>query len=442
MENLQDNNFANLTEEELNFLAVYLTWPNEPIEYDVIDTLLTGSNDIIQSLLDKNILSYGDDEMFRLDNNIADSLRKQIDFKTADFSEYIWNIKKNVVYNTVNQNYTQNYSPYIASSLITYRICEDVELFQAFLNALYNNHDQILNNFPEPDYSNLLKTLEQKADPTQLADLYNAEARVEVFRKNPTAAKPLYLKAIEITDTLGETDEILSSKSTLLNNLGYLEEEIDELESAYQHYQEAVEIDKKLSETEDNLSNLADHLGNLAVFENRLGNAEACKNRIIETLEIRRKLPEQPKNLNDMVDMLYGLSMIESNLGDIQSAKSHKEEALTIERKINEKVPDWPQNLQNMARELNSLAMIENKLGNLDSARSYLEEQMNLRKEKFPQSPNFMEGLINTLYGLGIIENRLGDNASAKNHWEEALEIAKEIENEEWIKDIEGMLSE
>ncbi|MBP5696256.1 MAG: hypothetical protein J6X11_06370 [Treponema sp.] len=437
----ENNNLVDVTEDELKFLTVYVTWPDGGVDYDVIETLLPGSDDILHSLIEKKILSY-EDESFRIDKRIADSFHKQLDFEKADYSDYFWNIKKNVVFNSVNQNYTQNYSPYIASSFINYGICNDVDLFKAFLNALYNNNDPILNEFPQDEYAKLLQKLEEKADPAQLVDLYNAEARVQVFCKNPSAAKPLYLKAIEISDAMEKNDESLSSKSTLLNNLAYLEEETGDLESAYAHYKDAVEIDKQLSQTEDNLANLADHLGNLAVFENRLGNAEECKKRISETLEIRRKLPERPKNLNDMVDMLYGLGMIESQSGDIESAKKHKEEALVLERKINEKVPDLPHNLQNMARELNSLAMIENKLGNLESALNYLQEQVELRREKFPHSPNFIEGLINALYGLGIVENQSNDSASAKKHWQEALELAKEINHEKWIKDIEEILAE
>ncbi len=428
----------NLSDEEKNFIAVYLTWPEEPVEYDVIDTLLSGTDHIIQSLLDKGVLTYEDDEMFHLDAEMASSLRSQLDFSKVDFSEYLWNIKKNVVFNSVKQHYTQNYSAHIAESLIKYKISHDLELFQGFLNALYNNNDKILTTFPEPDYSDLVKTLEEKAEPLELADFYNAQARVMLFRKNLDEAKALYLKGIEVTDKIGGSEESLSAKSTILNNLGYLEEELEDPESAYEHYKEAVEIDKKLSETEENLSNLADHLGNLAVFENRLGNKEACKARIKETLEIRRKLPELPKNMNDMVDMLYGLSSIELCENDFESAKAHKEEALSLERKIDEKVPDLPQNLQNLARELNSLAMIENKLGNLEKARDYMEEQVELRKEKFPESPNFLERLVNALYGLSIVESNLEDEEASESHRQEALEIAREIGHDEWIKTLEG----
>ena len=102
----ENNKLVDVTEDELKFLTVYVTWPDGGVDYDVIETLLPGSDDILHSLIEKKILSY-EDESFHIDKRIADSFRKQLDFEKADYSDYFWNIKKNVVFNSVNQNYTQ-----------------------------------------------------------------------------------------------------------------------------------------------------------------------------------------------------------------------------------------------------------------------------------------------------------------------------------------------
>ena len=450
-------NIENLSAEEVSLLAIYVTWPDEPINYDIIDTLLPNiiaspivkrifgnsddekmkqsiannlnetkarqiinilyentkkeeekqffkevrdkindndSNATLDSLIEKGILSRNDADQYLIHSLMADVLREQINIKTFDFTEYFNNVED--ILTDAEKNFViHKYSKYIASSFINYGICENVVLFIKLLNQMRRVNDSFLYNLPEPEYSIVLKKMKGLAEPIELAQLYCVEAKIERFQNKHFDAKIHYEKALKIMDSLEENDDKMKLKGTLLNDLAMLENDLDDLDSAKKHYEEALEINRNLPETPYNL----------AIF---------------------------------LANSLNNIAMLEKKLDDLQSAQKHHKEALEILRKL----PETPSNLHWLAVFLNNIAMLEEeKLDDFDSAKKHYEEALTIRRKKLPETPDNLNNIANILVGLGNVAVKLDDLKSAKEHWIEALKIARQINNEEAIKWYEDSLS-
>lgn len=285
-------NIKTLSDEEKNFLAVYVTWPTEPINKETIDTLMPGYKSTLKKLNKKGILSRNSADQFIIHSLLADVLREQIEIEKHDYTEYFGNIEKELYYDETKRMLMHKYSKCIASSFINYGICKDkdIVLFRDFLTNMRNHGDPILYNLPEPKYSDMIKELANNAEPYQAAELYNAAARVEEVRYHLQEAKSLYEKGLEVMKGLEGSPDNLYLKGALLNNLAILEEDLNDLDAAKEHLKKAIEI--------------------------------------------MRNLPESPENLDYMADWLTGLGMLDAQLGDINSVKEHYKEALEIAKQI------------------------------------------------------------------------------------------------------------
>ena len=427
-------NINNLSEEEKFFLAVYVTWPEEPIDYEVISTLLPDTDETLDSLIEKGILSRNNADQFSIHSLMADVIREQINISEFDYSEYLDNID-NILRDDIKSVTLHRYSKCIASSFINYGICEHIALFCTFLNKLLNNNDVILYQLPMQELYHLANEYEKNADPDYLANLYNTIARVEKFKNNLSDAKMHYEKALEVIESAEENDETLNSKSAYLQNLAMLEENLGETDSAKKHFEESIEIRWKLPETPQRLKNLATTMGYLATLEMNLGDTDSAKKHYEEAVEIKRKLPETPQCLDSLAASLANLADLEVNLGDIDSAKMHLQEAIEIEKKL----PETPQYLDSMATTLNKLAKLAGTLNDIDSAKKHYEEAVEIFK-RLPETPEYLEHLTNSLAGLAILEENLGNTGSALMHYEECLEISRQIGNEDNMKFFMGKI--
>ena len=450
-------NIKKLSKKEIIFLACFVTWPEEPVDYDVIYTLLRqrdsflkkifrrffkfkqiGKKDIpLQSLVEKGIISRNDADQYSIHSLMADVIREQINIKEFDYSEYLDNIDKILddVYKSVALH---NYSKCIASSFINYGICGHIVLFCHFLNQLLANNDVILYQLPMPELYHLANEFEKNAEPYDLARLYNSIARVEEFKNNLDDAKMHYEKALEVIESAEENDETLNSKGSYLQNLAMLEGNLDDTDSAKKHYVEAVEIKRKLPETPKYLNSLANTLGNFAKLEKKLGETDSAKKHLEEAIEIFKKLPETPDYLDSLASAINNLALLEKNLGETDSAKTHYEEAVEVNRKLLE-LTETPQYLDGLATSLNNLAMLEEKLGETDSAKKHFEEAVEIYRQ-LPETPVYLKHLANSLAGLAKVEAKLDDINSAKMHFEEGLEISRKIKNEEYIDFFEAIV--
>ncbi len=453
----------NLSDDEVKLLACYVTWPNEPIDTEVIETLLPNNEVSLESLTEKGILSHN--EQYSIHSLMADVLREQIKISEFDYDEYLENIK-NVLVDKVKSVTLHKYSKCIASSFINYGICVDIILVINFFNNLCTNNDVIIYQLQMPDASEL-KQLAEKAEPYHAANLYNAVGRVEIVKSNFFNAKSYYEKALEIMEDEDENDETLNLKGSVLNNLANLEEKIDDTYSAKKHYEQSLEIGRKLPETPQYLNSLATTLynlanleqqnlddivsakihyeesveigmklpetpqfleslgrtlNNLAVLEDQLGNTESAIIKYQKSLEIKRKLPETPKYLDQLASTLNNLANLEESLDDVVSAKNYYEESVEIQRKL----PESPQYLNNLATTLYNLAGLEWSIGYTDSAKKHYNESLEIGR-KLPETTLYLDSLASTLNNLAFFEENLGDTVSAKKHYEESVEIKRKM---------------
>ena len=382
----------NLSKEEIDFLAVYVTWSEEPIAYEVISTLLPDTDETLDSLVEKGIISRNDFDQYSIHGLMADVIREQINISKFDYSDYLVNIY-NILRDDIKKVTLHKYSKCISSSFINYGICGHIVLFGNFLNNLLANNDVILYQLPMPELYHLANEFEKDAKPYDLAGLYNSIARVENFKNNLSDAKMHYEKALEVIAS-AEENGALFMKGGLLQNLAMLEEKLGDTDSAKKHYEEAVEIFRKLPKTPKYLNSLATTLGNLADLEKKLGETDSAKKHYEEAIEIRRQLPEKPDHLYSLSIDINNLATLEEKLGDTDSAKTHYEEAVEVNRKLLE-LTETPKYLDNLAASLHNLADLEDDLGDTNSAKKHLEEGLEIsRRSGNEEDIRFFEEIL------------------------------------------------
>ena len=418
-------NIDNLSAEEICFLAVYVTWPAEPVNKEIIDTLLPGTEATLKTLIKKGIISRNGN-LCIIHSLIADVLREQIKEVGKNLNEQNANIYtpyfnniKNILTNDEKSFVIHKYSKWIASSFFNYGICEEVDIFRNFLIQLSTVNDPILFNLPEPEYTKAITKMEGKADKYQLALLYNAEARVEYFINNLKDAKKHYEKALEIINTLEENEKNLTQKGTFLNNLAMLEVDINDYQSANNHYNEVLNIDRKLTKSSYKLNNLAATLNNIAIFEEEnLENLSLSLKHKQEALEIRRQLPKTPENLNELAKLLNNYASLDRKLNDFDSALNHLEEALKI---INE-LPETPANANLKATVLAGLGVINTTVGNIDAAQTNYELALEIG-ENLPKTQDNLVNLANIYTALGHLERSRRNINPAQQYYNKAKKI-------------------
>ena len=422
-------NIKKLSEAEVKFLAVFVTWPEEPIDFEVIDTLLPKQKDILNNLINKGIIRYN--KQFSIHSLMADVLREQININEFDYTEYFDTIQK-FLDDEIKRVTLHKYSKYIASSFINYGICGDVKLFSDYLNQSCTYHDEILFKWPESVFTNIVKKLEEDADPFQVVHLYNAVAGVERLKYNLSDAKSHYEKALEIMESVEGNEDSLNLKGNLLNNIAMLEGYLGDTDSAKKHFDKSLGIARKLPKTPQYLYSLAITLDNLAYFKKGLGDTDSAKKHYKESLEIKRKQPETPQYLDSLLTTLDNFAFFEElDLGDTDSAKKHFQESVVILRKL----PGTPHYLDKMACIYEHLAILDQYLHDIDSAKKHYEESLKIRR-KLPETPRYLYWLAMDLNRLAYLEKDLGDTDSAKKHYEELVETYRKLpERPQYWKD-------
>ena len=492
----------NLSDDEIKLLACYVTWPNEPIDYEVIETLLFRKSIIafpivralraffngydneemkllfdnlnenkarqiikmiyentknkenkqffkevyekcnedvsyatLNAIVEKGILSHNDSNQFSIHSLMADVIREQINIKKYDYTEYLDNIQK-MLDDKEKFVTLHKFSKCIASSFINHRICSNVILFTNFLNVLCYINDAILYNLPEPEFTSIVKQLEENAEPFQATGLYNAVAKAEYLKNNLSDAKSHYEKAVRIMDGVEGNDHTLFLKAGLLHNLAMLAEKIGDTDSTKKYFEKSLEILRKLPETPQHLNDLATTINHLADLEEKLNDIDSAKKHYEESLVIKMKLPKTPQYLNELATTQNNLAMLENKLGNTDSAKKYYEESIKIKRNL----PKTPLYLDSLATTLLNLALLEENIGDTNSAKTHFEETLEIGS-MLPETPLYLHRSATTLYNFADLEESLGDTNSAKKHYEEGLKIARKINNEEYISFFESKLS-
>ncbi len=200
----------------------------------------------------------------------------------------------------------------------------------------------------------ILESMEQLAAPRQLVKLLHAEGNMEDYRQEFEDAQVDYRRALEVIDTMQLTEELLSEKALIHNELAEYEEDND---LAKKYYLEAVEIDRSLLPTTENRLNLARDIHNLAMEERFwLKDFESARKHFLEALEIKHNLPQTPNVLHSVALTFYSMGCFEKqDLGEKATAVKHFREALDIFRRCNDEFNEGGiiQHIEEQLAELN-----------------------------------------------------------------------------------------
>ncbi|MBR4385952.1 MAG: tetratricopeptide repeat protein [Treponema sp.] len=361
-------NISSFTEDEKKFLAVFITWfadydmyaYNHSVHAKAIEILLPGSDGALESLVEKGIVKseYGN-KYYALPLENAKELRKQIDVHTYDYSHYLQTIK-DVFADSSKDGFRQEYSECITYSFFVWGICKDVDLFTEFCNSVWK-HRIAMYGTPWP--AKILESMEQIAAPRQLVKLLHAEGNMEDYRQEFEDAQSDYRRALEVIGTMEATEELLSEKALILNELAEYEEDND---LAKKYYLEAVKIDRGLPPTTENRLNLARDIHNLAMEERFwLKDFESAKKHFLEALEIKHNLPQTPEVLHSVALTLYSMGCFEKqDLGENAAAVKHFRQALDIFRRCNDEFNEGGiiQHIEEQLAELTMNEQVENKI--------------------------------------------------------------------------------
>ncbi len=264
-------NIENLSPEGIDFLAVYVTWPEEPIDYEVISTLLPDTDETLDSLVEKGIISRNDDnyyniffpnrDFFSIHSLIADVIRIQINIKEFDYTSYFENIKK-IFEDNGKLNTLHKYSTYLASSFVNISC----------------------------DITEIINKVGIDTQSYKTAYLYYVMAVAKELEYKFFDAKKHFEKALEIMNNIKGNVEELKFTGELYKNLAALEDRLSDIDSSIIHYQKAVEIYNKISHTTQDWFKLAFILYDLSEVYEESGEGSDARYYFDEGLRICRSI--------------------------------------------------------------------------------------------------------------------------------------------------------
>ena len=463
-------NIENLSDDEVKFLAVYVTWPEEPIDYEVIETLLLDSEVVLESLEGKGILSRNDFDQYFIHSLMADVLREQIiHYKELDYTDYLANIS-NLLSDNDSKEFLRKYSKYIAYSFIKNSICDDVDLFIHFLNQLCITNDSTLYSFSKSEYLKSLDKMKEKANDNSelMAGLYNVFGMIEKSLNNLSDAKQFLNNALSVIENCVKNSYNLNFKATILNNIGMVDIEQNCFADANDVINRALKIRNNLTDIPNITLYIATDLNNLALAEEKLGEYENAKNHLKEALQFREKIqnPNSEDNINEIATILNNLAYIEENQNNFDIAANLYIDALNKRNKLSCSI----KNMDAKANIFNNIAGLKRRQNDTDMAKKYYVEALFIRNNidntlfnlnekaiifsnlgelehycenytsakrkykialkirvKLPKTPNFLNNLAIVLNNFAGLEDCIGEYDSSKKHYNEALNIRKNL---------------
>ena len=457
-------NIENLSPDEINFLAVYVTWPEEPIDYEVIETLLLNNdNSIIKTNINNNIN----------EGNIKPIISQLLNQAKGQLNENGFNQIKDLLYQCNIKEFKQLLSEsYEEISSVSNLSTIDSLLEKGILSR--NDADQfsihsimadVLReqiNIKEFDYTNYQVSVGSIfADDYKSVALHRYSKCITSSFINYGICGDIVLFGTFLNNLMSTNDVILYQLpmpelyhlanefekdaepyflAGLYNSIARVEEFKNKLSDAKMHYEKALEVIASAEGNEEIFNSKGVLLQNLAGLEANLDDTDSAKTHYEEAVKIGRKLPKTPKYLNLLARTLGNLADHEEKLGETDSAKKHLEEAIEIGRKQ----PETPDYLGSLATDINNLALLEKKLGDTVSAKKHIEEAVEGKRKltKLAKTPKYLDSLATSLSNLAGLENDLSETDSAKKHFEEAVDIRRQLpETPEYLEHLATFLS-
>ena len=291
---------------------------------------------------------------------------------------------------------------------------EDADAQAAVEQVLVDTGNRLVNSgFP----ASLLPVLAHLRHAMTIADpqgdalagsLANALGRAEEALTNYSAARPLYERALQVTEQANGPQH--PDTATSLDNLGMLLRNVNELDEARPLLERALKIREQVLGPQH--PDTATSLANWGYLLHSLGDLAGAKSYYERALVIREQVlgeqhPDTARGLNNLGYLLH-------SLGDLAGAKPYYERALAIrEQVLGEQHPDT-------ALSLNSLGYLLHSLGDLAGAKTYYERALATREQVLGEwHPNTATSLNN----LGLLLQDLDDLDDARQYLEQALAI-------------------
>jgi tetratricopeptide (TPR) repeat protein len=289
----------------------------------------------------------------------------------------------------------------------------------------------------------LLENIENQ--PTEAAREFVTDV-FEIGEDRPEL-QPLYgtsaYSGVELPEAGGARGavEAAFSRSRMFNSLGEPDDELDEIERAWERATEAG-IDSEVinakyhtrqghyarrqgefEEARDHYSQVleiipseeksqaeAATLGNLGLVARNLGEYEQAREYHDKSLAIRREISDRAGEATS----LNNLGLVAQSFGEYEQAREYHEKSLAIKREIGDRAGE--------ATSLGNLGAVAQSLGKYEQAREYHEESLAIEREIGDRA-----GEATSLNNLGAVAQSLGEYEQAREYYEETLAIQREI---------------
>ena len=454
-------NIENLSDYEINFLAVYVTWPEEPIDYEVIETLML-NNEYSNLKNSINNININDD-------NRSTIIQQTLNEAKNRLNENDFNQLKEHLCKCNNKDLKQFFIESIEAiccdstldSLVEKGIIFRNDADQFSIHSLMADVIREQINIKEFDYTEYLDNIRNILhDDIKSVSLHKYSKCITSSFINYGICGHIVLFGSFLNQLLANNDVILyqlpmpelyhvakkfekdakpRDLANLYNSIAGVEEFKNNFSDAKMHYEKALEVIAS-AENEKTLGIKGSLLQNLAKLEGNLDDTDSAKKHYEEAVKIKRKLSGKPEYLDSLAITLGNLATLEYNLDETDSAKKHLEEAIEIRRQL----PETPAYLNLLSIDINNLATLEEKLGETDSAKTHYEEAVEVKRKvlELAETPKYLDSLAASLNNLAKLEVNLGETDSAKKHLEEAVEIYRQLpETPVYLEDLTDSLA-
>jgi tetratricopeptide (TPR) repeat protein/DNA-binding CsgD family transcriptional regulator len=196
----------------------------------------------------------------------------------------------------------------------------------------------------------LIPLIDKKSDAKSLSKAWFLLGEAYFYLDRPEEAIAQYLKAVE-TDRLSGNEKT-SDHISILGNIGYMYDAIDQKVIAMDYYEQALHLAREIGDREETAANLA-NIGQLLTLQ---GDYEQAILYMEEALSIDRLLGDE----NVIAIDLNTLARIYENWGLFDKAIAYIEEAMEIDSRLN--------NTAKLAIRYNSLGLIYKSWGKYEQA--------------------------------------------------------------------------
>jgi tetratricopeptide (TPR) repeat protein len=403
---------SKLSEAESRLLSIFAVLPAESIAYEILETLLTNTQD-----LDKTLLSLA--QKGWLSHNTTDS-----SFKCSPVIQEIMIAKNQNIYadceELIRVLIDKLKYGFGVGTLINTTYQESV-MYARFADSVMNNVEAI-----EYNLSWLCE---------RMGNFYKTHGNIE---KGITYAK----KDISISEKLVEQypdDKDYKNKLAIsYSKLGELQQSLGNLDKALEYFEQYNQLKNELYQ---DYPNQVDFKNGLAISYQYLGNLQRLFGNLDKALvffekynqlenELYRDYPNQVSFKNGLAISYSKLGDLLQSLGNLDKALEYFEQYNQLENELYRDYPNQVEFKNGLAISYEKLGGLQQSLGNLDKALAYFEKDCQLSEELYRDYPNlvsFKNGLAISYSKLGELQQSLGNLDKALEYFEKLNQLENEL---------------